>query len=236
MEFLSSFNEESIKILEVNNFLFPLIKSELMRLKTLNVDIPNELRESIIKDCCKSNNIEHSTEKLESFLKNNNSSIEKLIELVTREFRINKYAKDTFGHQVESRFLKKKSDLDMVVYSLIRVKDHFKANEIYLRIQDNEEEFGSVAAKLSEGNERLTRGIVGPININKSHPALAKLIRTVDTRVLNKPIRIEEFSLIVRVESIIFAKLDKVMEIQMAKEIFDESVTEEAKGILSGRI
>jgi len=236
MEVLSSLNKELINLLKANNLLFPLIKSELIRSKISNVEVPNELREKIIKDCCNANKINNSETELEKLLHNNNTNIDSLIEDTTRDFRLSKYSKEKFEHQVESRFLKNKADLDLAVYSLIRIKDPFKANELYLQIQEGEEEFGSVASKVSEGNERLTRGIVGPININKSHPSLANLIRTAEKGKINKPIQIQEFSLIVRVETLLLAKLDKVMEIKIAKEIFEESVIEEAKGILNGII
>ena len=62
----------------------------------------------------------------------------------------------------------------IVIYSLIRVKDFFKARELYLRIIGNEAEFGDLAAEFSEGIEKKTRGVVGPMPLGRSHPNKAK--------------------------------------------------------------
>ena len=42
----------------------------------------------------------------------------------------------------QTQYLKRKNDLDQAIYSLIRVKSHHEANELYQRIYEEEENFG----------------------------------------------------------------------------------------------
>ena len=131
---------------------------------------------------------------------------------------------ENFGHQVEARFIERKDKLDVFVYSLIRIKDSFKAAEVYCRIISKEEEFGDLAKKYSEGVENRTRGVLGPLSLEKTHPKLAELLRTTKEGEIQHPIRIGGSTFIVRVESFYPAKLDNFMRQKMALEIFDEWV------------
>ena len=100
------------------------------------------------------------------WLNKNELSEEEFLSNLTLPIRVNKYCESTYGHMTESRFLKRKIDLDKVVYSLIRVQDSFTANELYLRINAKEVQFSSIAKEYSLGEEKHTLGIVGPVSIN----------------------------------------------------------------------
>ena len=145
-----------------------------------------------------------------------------------RNLRLKKYCKDNFSHQIEARFLKRKSQLDIVVYSLIRVKDFNIAYELYLRIQGKEANFGDLAKEFSLGPERDSRGIVGPVFINQSHPELKGLIRCHKKDELIPPFRIDSNWLIVRVESITEVTLNEEMEDFLQKELFENWISEKS--------
>ena len=65
----------------------------------------------------------------------------------------------------------------MVVYSLIRTSNHQLAKEIYFKIESEEESLEELAIKYSEGNEKYSRGIIGPVPITQGHPSLADKLR-----------------------------------------------------------
>lgn len=73
------------------------------------------------------------------------------------------------------------------------------------------------------------QGIVGPVPVELAHPELAQVLKSSAAGKLNQPFKIGGFWLIVRVESFQEALLNPEMELQMAKELFHEWLTEEVK-------
>ena len=131
------------------------------------------------------------------------------------------------------RFLKRKLELDIVVYSLIRIEDPFQAREIHLRLKDNEANFSDLAANYSAGVEKLTRGIIGPIALNKAHPKIIEVLTSLKPGEIHKPFAVDNWHIILRLESIKPASLDDNMKLQMAKELMMEWIDEESKSIMS---
>jgi len=147
--------------------------------------------------------------------------------------RINRHCEEHFSHRAEQRFLARKNQLDQVIYSLLRVEDAALARELYLRIAEGEADFAELAAGYSQGPERSTRGVVGPVPLLQAHPALAELLRTSRPGQLQAPLRIERWWLVVRLESLRSASFDTDMGNRMARELFDEWVDEEVGLLLA---
>ena len=127
------------------------------------------------------------------------------------------------------------SDLQ-VIYSLLRVEDGALARELYLRIAEGEADFAELAARYSQGPERSTRGVVGPVPLLQAHPALAEVLRTSRPGQLQAPLRIEQWWLVVRLESLRSASFDSEMRDRMTRELFDEWVEEEVRRLLAAHI
>jgi parvulin-like peptidyl-prolyl isomerase len=142
--------------------------------------------------------------------------------------RISRHCDEHFRHKAEARFLERKNQLDQVVYSLLRVKDGFLARELYLRIAGGEANFADLAAEYAEGPERATNGIVGPVPLTQAHPALAEKLRTSSPGVLQEPMGIADWWLVVRLESYTPASFDDATATRMTQELFEEWVREEA--------
>jgi parvulin-like peptidyl-prolyl isomerase len=147
--------------------------------------------------------------------------------------RIARHCEEHFSHRAEQRFLARKNQLDQVIYSLLRVEDAALARELYLRIAEGEADFAELAARYSQGPERSTRGVVGPVPLLQAHPALAELLRTSRPGQLQAPLRIEQWWLVVRLESLRSAGFDHEMRDRMARELFDEWVEEEMRILLA---
>tara|TARA_Y100001968_G_C19140366_1_gene611130 strand:- start:19 stop:726 length:708 start_codon:yes stop_codon:yes gene_type:complete len=227
MERINSIDSSTLNLLKEHNLLNSLIKAELIKeihdnsLISLD-EIKNEI--SLLKKSAGVNN----DEAFEEWLKNRNLNIEKLKTEIKQKKTIKLFCKDKFEHKVESRFIDKKDSLDIVIYNLIRVKDPSKALELYLRVSENEEDFNSVAEKFSEGQEKLTRGLVGPIELSKAHINLASLLKTTTAGFINQPIQVEGWNLIVKLENYIPAKLDQSMKDRLSLQFFEEWLEDEA--------
>lgn len=141
--------------------------------------------------------------------------------------RMQRHAAEVFGAKAEQRFLERKNNLDQVVYSLLRLENPFLAQELYLQIAEGESDFAELAARYTEGPERTTRGIVGPVPLTQAHPALAERMRTHEPGSLLEPFQIEQWWLVVRLERYMPATFDEAMAQRMCGELFEQWVQEE---------
>ncbi len=142
-----------------------------------------------------------------------------------RPVRQHKFSQREFGAKAEARFLERKTQLDRVVYSLLRLQDPGLARELYLRIDEGEANFADLAAEYAEGPEQATRGIVGPVPLTQAHPLLVDRLRTATPGVVLEPFPIESWWLIVRLESLAPASFDEPTASRMVQELFEQWLT-----------
>ena len=143
--------------------------------------------------------------------------------------RIDKYKEENWGDQVEAHFVKRKSQLDRIVYSLIRVEKPELAQELYFRIKDDENTLSALAMEYSQGTEAQTGGLIGPVEINAPHPKIAQILTTCQPGQLIPPTRVGEWIVIVRLENYLSAKLDAPMRQRMLDELFREWLNQAIK-------
>lgn len=164
---------------------------------------------------------------LQAYLSSNGLSLDDLRWQLELPLRIGSHCREHYRHKAEAHFLTRKNQLDRVVYSLLRVKDGFLARELYLRLDAGEANFAELAAEFSEGPEKQTNGIVGPVPLTQAHPALAERLRTSPAGQLMQPFQIAEWWLVARLESYTPASFDDATAERMARELFDQWVREE---------
>jgi parvulin-like peptidyl-prolyl isomerase len=226
MNSLNCLNDETIMLLHKNNLLKPLLKTEIIKKNLINIKIEKKDKENAIKELLKKFKIEEG-KNLDDWLKSNNFTHSEFEYLSLFPLRLEKHIKENFSHQVEARFLERKNQLDIVLYSLIRVRDFAKAREIYIRASEGEESFGNLAQKFSEGPEKDVRGFVGPIALERSNPVFAEHLRNSQPGVVQHPLKIAASYLVYRVEYLRSARLDESMRKQMEEELFNKSIEAE---------
>jgi len=218
-------------LLNKHNLFFPLIKAELIEDKIKNISIKSdEILEELEK--IKSQNSIKNNDEFEEWKVKNRIKSDSLNEQIEKALKLKKYTDETFSKKAEARFLDRQLELDKVTYSLIRIRDPFKAKELYFRINDGEAKFEDIAKEFSEGIEKTTRGIIGPVSLAKSHPQLITILRSLKPGELSKPIMIDKWSLIIRLEEMNKAKLDSSTRSLMVQELFEISINEEARIII----
>tara|TARA_B100000579_G_scaffold98667_1_gene78285 strand:- start:374 stop:1099 length:726 start_codon:yes stop_codon:yes gene_type:complete len=217
--------KEITQLLIQHELLDILIKKELLNEELNKISLKDD-EESEIKRMI------YQKEKLsddfdfKNWLEKNDTNEEDFLKEISKPLRLNKYCLNEFSTKTEARFLAKKDMLGQVTYNLIRVKDFFQAQELYLRIQEEPLMFGSLAKAYSLGPEKNTQGLVGPAPLNQGHQGILGELKTAKIGELIQPIKIEEFWVILRLESRIEAKLDENMKINLAKELFNEYLTQ----------
>jgi hypothetical protein len=142
--------------------------------------------------------------------------------LASRSARIQHFKAETFGPQVESHFLKRKRQLDRVVYSLIRTEDPALCQELYFRIQDQEQSFAEAARQYSQGPEAETYGVVGPVPMGSLMPQMAQALVSAQPAQLLRPMRLQNWFVILRLERVVPAQLTPFTRQMMLDELFEQ--------------
>ena len=218
---LDKLSNETIDLLDKHQILKPLIRKTLVKECLRDIEITEKdvqfAKQSIINEAKISDE-----DKYKDWISKQIQSEELLIKIYSEPKRIQRFCLEKYAHLAESRFLKRKDELDQVTYSLVRVKDQYLANELYLRLTNNEASFSDLAKEFSIGPEKNSNGKVGPVPIKSSHPILASRLQSLKIGEINQPLNIEKLWIIIRVESFVKAILDEKMQLLMSQEIFSE--------------
>jgi len=160
-------------------------------------------------------------------------SLEQVEELAVRGLKLEKFKQVTWGHKIESYFLKRKGRLDRVIYSLIRTKEAAIAQELYFRIQEGEQSFSDLARDYSLGPEAQTGGLVGPVELSTPHPTLAQMLTVSQPGQLLPPTRLGDWFIVIRLEKFLPVQLDDAMRQRLLDEMFTTWVKEQLRQQIS---
>lgn len=160
-----------------------------------------------------------------------------LEDIAVRELLIEKFKYATWESKVEAHFFTHKSSLDKVIYSLLRTTEQEIATELYFRIEAGEQSFADLAREYARGPEAQTGGLIGPVELSKPHPTLAKMLSISQPGQLWSPIQIGEWFIILRLEKFIPAVLNDTMRQQMIDKLWEtwlqEQVQQEIRKIVN---
>ncbi|OKH22292.1 peptidylprolyl isomerase [Chroogloeocystis siderophila] len=184
-----------------------------------NVAYTDEERQTAIKAFEAQHQITSTTR--ETWLKQQGMTLTQMHELALRPLLLEKHKTTVWGPKVDNYFLTRKAHLDQVVYSLIRTKDMGLAQEIYFRILEGEQSFAELAREYSQGAEAKTSGLLGPVPLVQPHPAISKLLSVSQAGQIWAPRPLAEWVVIIRLEKLIPARLDKSMRRRLQDELFE---------------
>ncbi|MEA5502595.1 peptidylprolyl isomerase [Halotia wernerae UHCC 0503] len=224
--------------------------SELIPLLASYQMLPQLLRELIIDEAiapieCTPEEVAHAQQQfyaekqltqeadIQAWINHYGLTASQLETITLRKLKLEKFKQATWGHKLESYFFQTKGKLDKVIYSLLRTQDIGIAQELYFRIQANEQSFTEVAREYSLGPEAQTGGLVGPIELNALHPAMVQMLSSSQPDQVLPPTRIAEWFVILRLEKFIPAQLDESMKARLLNELFETWLQEQKKQITS---
>ena len=225
---IESLSPETLALLRQHNLLMPLVQCEVIKAAVREIPVSRKEEGELLEEYCRQRGLQ-AGEQLENHLSHAGLTHADLAWQISLEKRIILHCKNEYLHKAEARFLARKDHLDQIVYSLLRVKDGFLAREMYLRIAEHEEDFNTIAAKYSEGQERFTRGVIGPVPLTQAHPVLADRLRTSKPGDLIEPFLVEGWWLVIRLERYAPARFEKETATKMARELFQEWVNEQSE-------
>ena len=169
-------------------------------------------------------NREHivSSDDLAFWLQRNDVTEVQLSKQLFHSLQLSLFKTDKFKAEVEPLFLDSKSKLDQVMYSLIRCSERAKANEIFLRLSEEESSFATLASQYSEGYEQQVNGLIGPLEIGRINPAIAERLRISKEGQVWEPFQEQQWWVILRLEKLIPARLDSDMRVRLIDALYEE--------------
>lgn len=148
------------------------------------------------------------------------------------QIRLQKWMEETYRDRLEPYFLERREDLEQVVYGMIRLRNQGAAEELYLRLLDDQADFGDLAREHSLGDERFTRGLVGPMRISQPHPSIRAVLQTLAVGELHPPLQVDNWILLLRMEHRQPARLtDSTMQ-----QLCEELLQKELDGVLDAQL
>ena len=152
----------------------------------------------------------------------------------TKTERLKRFQTLMFAEEVELRFLSSKSDLDQIHYSLIRLSDGDLAFELHQRLLENENSFEDLATRYSEGVERDSGGLIGPVALNEAHPVLVEKLRISQPGQLWAPFFLVNIWVILRLDHWDGSRLDQSTREILLDDLFSDWLGKRVDQLLRG--
>ncbi len=219
---------ETLRWLAEHRLLHDAIQANIIQTLTGPIELSNDEKQACFQYFVEQNGFE-SEDELKAYTQVNLLTPDSLEQIFLLPAKLQKLWIGEFGAKAEAHFLRRKDRLDQVVYSLIRLKDAGIARELYLKILEGESDFAELAQRYSEGPEQQTRGIVGPVSLTQGHPNLVERLRSSTPGQLLEPFQVEDWWLVVRVESLTPSTFNEDIQLAMSRELFDDWLQTEVR-------
>ena len=136
------------------------------------------------------------------------------------------------GSAATSLFLRRRADLDRVVFSILRLSDAELAQELYFRLQAGEADFPQLAHH-SQGQESQLGGRLGPVPLGQLPPLLAERLRRASPGELIAPLELEDGQvLVLRLDLLMPASQHNQLQQQLEQELHAEWLATEQERLL----
>ncbi|MDB9526210.1 peptidylprolyl isomerase [Oscillatoria sp. CS-180] len=221
-------SDELVPLLSKTNLLSRVIQEVIIDDAIVDISLTPEEVQAAEAEFCQRNNI-NSPEEANAWAQQQYGTPDLIRTTASREKKLAKFKDQTFGNEVDSYFLQRKSRLDRVIYSLIRTTQVGLAQELYFRIHDDGQSFADLAREYSEGQESKTGGLIGPVELSVPHPALAGLLSVSKPGQIWPPKRIGEWYVVVKLDKFFPAQLDDTTKQRLLDEMFQTWMREQVQ-------
>jgi len=153
-------------------------------------------------------------------------SVDGLRACASLEKRVQLWKESQFAPHVGDLFLKRRADLDRVLYRIIRVNSESLIRELFFRLKNNEATFEELAAKFSTGSEAQSGGQIGPVPFGSMNRELYEALHPAQPGELLGPIKIAQVHVILKLERKLPAKLDAQLHARLLEDLCNTWVEE----------
>lgn len=156
-----------------------------------------------------------TVEELEPWRRNRGLSLDDLESLASFEQRLESVSQWLWNQEVPGLYMQRRGDFDQVVLSMVRVRDSDLATELFFQLQEGECSFHEVVDRHADEADRLRRGVIGPLPVNRLNPLLMRVVRRYKPGELVPPLDLNGFVHLIRVESLQPTPLDDRLRSQL---------------------
>ena len=206
------------KLSEIN--LLELFLKESIILETIKENIPksSEDKKLLINNWFKKFDKQITNELIDFPIKEIKNE-ENFFNILIRKSLWIDWCKENFSNDISIEFNEKKSSYDLITYQLLRTKNKNLSNELYFKITEDNESFEDLSLRYSEGSERFSKGIIGPVRANLPHPKLLDCLKNSNIDKVNSPIEIDGWWIICKLKNIDYAILDDLLSTKISLEL-----------------
>ena len=214
-------SDDVITLVQGYQMVPQLLKESVIDQVLEDIELTQEEESQAVQDYCVKNQLEEP-EAQKRWLEHFQMTPNQLKALALRNYKLNKFKTDTWGNKVETIFLTNKKQFDQVVYSLVRIDSPEVAQELFFRLQENEQSFSAIAAEYSKGPEAQTGGLIGPVEVTKLHPKLSQALMSSEPGQIRPPMRVDQWIVILKLERMLPAALDDQLRARLIDQQFQE--------------
>ncbi|MBO8234159.1 hypothetical protein HA151_06475 [Prochlorococcus marinus XMU1419] len=186
--------------------------------KKVQKSLNTEQQLKIINDWKKKNSIKSNSE-LEEWLHLYELNMDEWINLINSDYQWSYWCMNKYKDELSQYFIKRKDYLDLYYYTIIKVKNKDLADEIYIRIKEEESTFEEIVNNFSNDNEIFYAEKIGPISLNNIEDPIASLIKIGDLNQLFQPKSLNEFWFILRKDNVLKAEFNNQQKIKLSLEL-----------------
>ena len=230
-DFHTDFSAPSFDQIRKGNLLRIYLKEFVLNEVTKNISIEKKQLEDAKRIFYKEKNI-NDTNKLNKFLLFNGINEKDLEYQISLPLKVEILSKYVLENKIETHFLKRKDELDLYKYNVIRVNGSDLAHEIYFQLEGGESNFFDLSRAYSLDKKIFPDGVVGPKNTVGLHPVIKEKLRTYDNGDLIKPFQIDKWWLIIKLLEKKQAILDQNTSKQMALELCEIFVHDKVNDLI----
>ena len=230
-DFYADFSAPSFDQIRKGNLLRIYLKEFVLYEITKNISIEKKQLEDAKRIFYKEKNI-NDTNKLNKFLLFNGINEKDLEYQISLPLKIELLSTYVLENKIENHFLKRKDELNLYKYNVIRVNGSDLAHEIYFQLEGGESNFFDLSRAYSLDKKIFPDGVVGPKNTVGLHPVIKEKLRTYDKGDLIKPFQIDKWWLIIKLLEKKKAILDQNTSKQMALELCEIFVHDKVNDLI----
>ncbi len=144
-------------------------------------------------------------------------------EAITREKTEILY-RDFYLEKAEIYFKENRNKFNKYIYSLIRNNDKNIIQELYYQVESGESSINELAKKYSIGNEKLKKGIIGPVKESDINPKILEHLQSTDMDFISEPFQIADTWYIIQKEGFIEADFNKQIKNEICAFLLEEDI------------
>jgi parvulin-like peptidyl-prolyl isomerase len=216
---------------DLQPFLLKIIRQHILEteLQTReNLDIDSSIIEQAIIDFRFENQL-NDPERFQEWLKTQGISYAEFRHQIVARLKIEKLKAEVTAPKLEEYFSANKGLLDQIILSRIVVAAKDFALSLRSQIMEDSSRFESLARDHSLTDDRLVKGIMGPINLGQIPEQIRESVATATPGELIGPLEIDGRYTLVRVEQFLPAFLEGSLKQQLQEQLFDQWLQEKAQ-------